>query len=98
MKIRQFHGPFRSGEEICRLPAELNTNYVQIGVLIPECETIVTKKALRPDININGQDFCVHNYWMIEFADITVSSFIVTARRNLPAECIVDILTDVKRE
>ena len=98
MKIRQFHGPFRSGEEICKLPAELNTTYVQIGILIPECETISTKQRLKPDISINGKDFCVHNYWMIEFADINVASFTVVARRNLPAECIVDVLTDIKRD
>lgn len=98
MKLIQVHGPFRSGEEIIKLPAEVNTTYVQIGVLIPECETISTKQRLKPDININGKDFCIHNYWMVEFTDIDVASFTVTARRNLPAECIVDILSDIKRE
>ncbi len=98
MKIKQFRGPFRSGEEIARIPAEVNTTYVQIGVQIPESEPVFTRQRLKPDISINNIDFCVHGYWVVEFADIKIPNFTIVARRELPAECIIDIMSDVKRE
>lgn len=98
MKIRQVHGPFRAGEEILRIPAEVNTTYVQIGVLIPEAYPIQIRKNLKPDISINGIDFCIHGYWMVEFADIRIPSFTIVARRNLPEECIIDVMSDIRRE
>lgn len=98
MKILEFRGPFRSGEEIARIPADVNTEYVQIGVQIPECLPIDLKQRLAPDIEINNVGYCVHERWIVEFTDINVQSFTIVARRALPAECIIDVLSDTRQE
>lgn len=98
MEVYEFRGPFRKDEEIGRIPASVNNTLVQIGVQIPERDTIFYTQKLRPDVVINDKEFVLHDRWMVEFSDIKVASFTIVARKDLPAETIIDVMTDIKRE
>ena len=54
MKLLQYRGPFRSGEEIANIRPDLNVTYVQIGIQFPKAPPLDWRKSLTPDIEVNG--------------------------------------------
>ena len=98
MKLLQYRGPFNSGEEIANIRPDLNVTYVQVGVQFPKAPPLQWRTSMAPDIEINGKTYLINDPWILEFDGFTFTSFNIIARRDLPEDCIVDVLMNERSE
>ena len=98
MKLLQYRGPFNSGEEIANIRPDLNVTYVQVGVQFPKASPLQWRTSMAPDIEINGKTYLINDPWILEFDGFTFTSFNIIARRDLPEDCIIDVLMNERSE
>lgn len=99
MKLVQYIGPFRAGDQLT-IPTQVGYTYVQIGIQVPfrQPVSLVTDGPLSPDMSINGVGYRINDSCILEFDEINEISIDIEFLQDMPWETIIDVMYDAQSD
>lgn len=104
MELRQYKGPFTSGQRITVSP-QTGYTYVHIGIQIPKVQPLtvpntsvnseeIQYRPSRPNvqISINNKTYQVNECGILEFDGLAEIEWNIQFLQAMPAETIIDIV------
>lgn len=97
---KQIRGP-KSAGDIVDIDAETSITYVHIGVQVPDTwpiEYADSERGLSTELSINGTSYHICDTGILEFDNISETSFTIEFNKDVPWGTIIDFVYDTDNE
>lgn len=97
---KQLRGPKSVGDTF-EIKSATSITYVHIGVQIPDrwpIEYADNESALSTELNINGVSYHICDTGILEFDDISETSFYIKFEKDVPWGTVIDFVYDTNNE
>lgn len=97
---KQLRGPKSVGDTF-EIKSTTSITYIHIGIQIPDrwpIEYVDNERALSTELSVNGVSYHINDTGVLEFDDISETSFNIVFNSDVPWGTIIDFVYDTDNE